>query len=130
MFTRNAGGAVNENENHATEGPSYAEKANAITRTGLFLVTDDGGDGDIEEEEGGDELGDEGSVEGPELNLGEVDERGGRRVEVVLPLLTLFGEFFGHCERERRKRLCEKMMMKKKNDIKVGLVGYKEKRKG
>jgi len=103
MFTRNASGAVDENEDHATEGPGYAEKTNAVARTGLFLVTDDGGDGDIEEEEGGDELGDEGSVEGPELNLGEVDERGWWRVDVVLPLLTLFGEFLGHCVGERKK---------------------------
>jgi len=60
-------------------------------------VADDGGDGDIEEEERGDELGYEGSVEGPELNLGEVEERGWWRVHVVLPLLPLFAHFLRHC---------------------------------
>lgn len=39
-----------------------AENGDAITWRGLFIVTDDGGDGDIEEEEGGDELGSESSV--------------------------------------------------------------------
>jgi len=94
--TRNAGGAVDEDEDHATEGPCDAEKANAVAWSGLFLVADDGGDGDVEEEECGNELGDEGSVEGPELDLGKVDERGWRRVYVVLPLQAFLAHFLRH----------------------------------
>lgn len=96
VSTRNAGGAVDEDKDHATEGPCDAEKANAVTWSGLFFVANDGGDGDVEEEECGDKLGDEGSVEGPELDLGKVDERGWRRVYVVLPLQAFLAHFLRH----------------------------------
>ncbi|RDX72113.1 hypothetical protein CR513_48450, partial [Mucuna pruriens] len=71
--TRNAGGAVDEDKDHAAEGPCYAEKANAIAWPGLLLVANDGGDGYIEEEECGNELGNESSVKRPQLNLTQVD---------------------------------------------------------
>lgn len=61
-LTRDTGGAVNKDEDHAAEGPSDAEEANAAAWVGLVFVADDGGDGDVEEEEGGDELSDESSV--------------------------------------------------------------------
>lgn len=64
-----------------------------------MVVADDGEDGDVEEEEGGDELGDEGSEEGPLSELGGVVEWGGGWVVVVLvrqPTLNLRFEVFGH----------------------------------
>ena len=64
-LTRDTSGAVDEDEDHAAKGPGNTEKANAVAWAGLFLVTDDGGDGDVEEEEGGNELSYERSVEGP-----------------------------------------------------------------
>jgi hypothetical protein len=48
---------------HATEGPSDTQKPHAVAGSGGLLVPNDSGDSDVEEEEGGDELG-EGSVEG------------------------------------------------------------------
>lgn len=100
LLTGNTGGAVNEDENHAAEGPGDAEKADAVARAGLVLVADDGGDSDVEEEESGDELGDEGPVEGPALELVGVEERRRRWVDVVLAVvvgLRLLADFFGHC---------------------------------
>lgn len=98
-FTRNAGGAVDEDEDHAAEGPGDAEKSDAAAGFGLVLVADDGGDGDVEEEKGGDEFGDEGSVEGPALELIHVDERRRRWVHVVLAMvvgLRLLAHFLRH----------------------------------
>lgn len=57
-LTRDTGGAVNKDEYHAAECPSDSEEANAAAWVGFFLVADDGGDGDVQEEEGGDKLGD------------------------------------------------------------------------
>lgn len=74
LITRYAGGAVDKDKNHATEGPSDAEDADTVTGgavmswVGLRVVANDSGDGDVEEEESGNELGDESSVERP---LGE-----------------------------------------------------------
>lgn len=71
MATGDTSGAVNKDENHTAEGPSDTEDANAVTgvggngRVALVGVTDDGQNGDIEEEESGDELGDGGSVKRP-----------------------------------------------------------------
>nr|GMC83469.1 Blue copper protein [Ipomoea batatas] len=59
-------GDVDEDEDHATKGPCYAKKANAAAWAAgvlLFLVADDGGDGDVEEEECSYELGYDGAVE-------------------------------------------------------------------
>nr|GMC85319.1 Blue copper protein [Ipomoea batatas] len=57
---------IDEDEDHATKGPCYAKKANAAAWAAgvlLFLVADDGGDSDVEEEEGSYELGYDGAVE-------------------------------------------------------------------
>ncbi len=48
----------------------------------------DNGDSDVEEEKGGDELSDEGSVEGPELELTLVEEWCRWRVHVVLVMVV------------------------------------------
>ncbi|RZR98148.1 hypothetical protein BHM03_00027462 [Ensete ventricosum] len=84
--TRDAGRAVNEDEDHATKGPRDAKNANAAALVGgvLLLVADDGCDGDVEEEQRGHELSDEGAVEGPETELAEIQKRRRRRVPVVL----------------------------------------------
>lgn len=91
MRTGDAGGAVDEDEDHAAEGPRDAEDADAIAgiRGGLLLVADNRGDADIEEEEGTDKLSDERTVEGPEAELPHVDERGRGWVPVVLGMLAL-----------------------------------------
>lgn len=96
LLTGDTGGAVDEDEDHATEGPGDAEKADTVAGSGLFLVTDDGGDGDVEEEEGGDELGDEGSVEGPQLDLRHVDEGCRRWVYIVFPVVPFLSRFLRH----------------------------------
>jgi len=83
----NARGAVDEDEDHAAEGPGDAENADAfagVADVDLVVVADDGEDGDVEEEEGGDELGDEGPVEGPLAELCGVVEWGWGWVVVVL----------------------------------------------
>ncbi|KAM7522126.1 hypothetical protein LguiA_012028 [Lonicera macranthoides] len=64
---------VDKDKNHVIEGPGDAEEAEAVTGAGLLFVADDDGDGDVEEEEGGDELGDESSVKGPELECSHID---------------------------------------------------------
>ena len=64
-----------------------------------MIVADDGEDGDVEEEESGDKLGDEGAVEGPLAELGGVVECGGGWVVVVLvwqPTLDLSFDVFRH----------------------------------
>nr|GMC94856.1 hypothetical protein CR513_48450 [Ipomoea batatas] len=67
--TRNAGGAVDEDENHAAEDPRNAEQASALAGVGCGFGADNGGDADVEEEHGGHELRDDGSVERPFLQL-------------------------------------------------------------
>lgn len=107
FLTRDAGGAVDEDEDHATEGPCNTQKANAIARPALDLVAYDSGYGDVEEEQGGYELGYEGSVEGPPLELIAVDERSWWWVHIVLPMvvgLSLFTHFFGHFSQAGRER--------------------------
>lgn len=66
-------------------------------------MADDGGYGDVEEEESGDELGDEGPIEGPELELVRVKERSWRWVDVVLPMvagLSLLNYFLRHFHKQ------------------------------
>ena len=95
--TGDAGGAVDEDEDHATEGPGDAEEADPAAGAVLLLVADNGGDGDVEEEQGGNEFGDESSVEGPELELSHVKEGSWWWVSVVLPmLLRLYTHFLSH----------------------------------
>lgn len=98
-ITGDSGGAVDEYKDHATEGPCDTEDSDAITRFGLFVVADDGGDCDVEKEESGNELSDKGSVEGPEGEFGDVDEWSRGWVDVVLSEagLSLFRDFFRHC---------------------------------
>ena len=86
-MTRDAGSAVDQDEDHATKGPGDAEEANTITRASLLLVAYDSGDGDVEEQESGDELGDHSPVEGPALELVHVDQRGRWGVHVVLSMV-------------------------------------------
>ena len=79
MATGDTGGAVNEDEDHAAEGPGDAEDSDAVTwvfgdvRVALVGVADDGQNGDVKEEESSDELGDGGSVKGPFGELVGVD---------------------------------------------------------
>jgi len=121
LRTGDAGGAVNEDEDHATEGPSDAQNAYpvALGVTGdggvaLSLVSDDGQDGDVKEEEGGYEFGYGGSVQGPLGELIGVDQR--RRRWVVVVLGGVFGllrdllNVFGHC----KNRNSAKELQKKK----------------
>jgi hypothetical protein len=90
--TRDSGGAVDEDEDHATEGPGDAEDADAAARrvgarrvdVRLVVVPDDGGHRDVEEEQRGDELGDHRAVQRPLGQLRRVDQRCRRRVRVVL----------------------------------------------
>ncbi|KVH93940.1 hypothetical protein Ccrd_004018 [Cynara cardunculus var. scolymus] len=69
--TGDAGGAINEDEYHATEGPSDAENSDATALVGavdgvcLRLVAYNCQNGDIKEQEGCNELSNDGSVKGP-----------------------------------------------------------------
>lgn len=87
VVTGDAGGAVDEDEDHAAEGPGDAEEANAVTGATLFLVANDGGYSDIQEKKSGYELSDEGSVESPQPQLRHVNERSRWWVHVVLPMV-------------------------------------------
>lgn len=62
-------GAVDQDEDHATEGPCNAKDPDAtalvLTDVNLALVPDDGEHSDVKEEEGGDELSYDSPVEGP-----------------------------------------------------------------
>lgn len=84
--TGDAGGAVDEGEDHAAEGPGDAQHADAAARLGLglALVPDDGGQRDVHEEQRGHELGDDGAVQGPLAQLAGVHEWCWDRVTVVL----------------------------------------------
>ena len=68
VATGDPGGAVDEDEDHAAKGPGDAEDSDAVTwvfgdiRVTLVGVADNSQNGDVEEEESGDELGDGGSV--------------------------------------------------------------------
>ncbi|CAL9124484.1 unnamed protein product [Musa textilis] len=90
--TGDAGGAVDEDEDHAAEGPGDAEDADAAAgRVGrvhvgvrLVLVPDHRQHGDVQEQHGGDELRDRRPVQRPLGQLLHVDERRRWRVGVVL----------------------------------------------
>lgn len=84
--TRNSGGAVDKNEDHATKSPCNAEDPDAAARIGLrlALVAYDREHGDVEEQKGGYELCYQSSVERPFRQLRRVEERRRRRVVVVL----------------------------------------------
>lgn len=89
--TWNAGSAVDKDEDHAAEGPSDAEDADAIasvgaglTGIGLAAVANHSQYGDIEKKKSGNELGNEGPVKGPLAELRRVEQRRRRRVVVVL----------------------------------------------
>jgi len=68
------------------EGPGDAQHTDATARLGLVLalVADDGGQRDVDEEQRGDELGDDGAVEGPLAQLPGVHERCRGGVFVIL----------------------------------------------
>lgn len=89
-LTGNSSGTVDENEDHSTESPSDAENANtaadlaAVFDVGLATVANDGKNSDVQEEESGYELSDDGSVKRPLSELVGVDERSRWRVVVVL----------------------------------------------
>jgi hypothetical protein len=87
--TGDAGGAVDEGEDHAAEGPGDALDADGGALGGGLGDAHDGEDGDVEEEEGGDELGDAGAVEGPGLELPGLEERRRRGLLVVLVVRAL-----------------------------------------
>ncbi|THU54852.1 hypothetical protein C4D60_Mb11t00420 [Musa balbisiana] len=90
--TGDAGGAVDEDEDHAAEGPGDAEDADAAAgRVGrvhvgvrLVLVPDHSQHGDVQEQHGGDELRDRRPIQRPLGQLLHVDEWRRWRVGVVL----------------------------------------------
>lgn len=90
-ITRDAGSAVNENEDHTAEDPGDSEGANsaaevtAVEGIGLGFITDDRQNGDVEKQKSGDELGDYGSVKGPFGQLLHIDHWRRKRLEIVLP---------------------------------------------
>ena len=97
LLTGDAGGAVNKDENHATKSPGDSEKANAATRIALVFVANDGGDGDVEEEKGGHEFCNYGSVKRPQFQLRHVNHGCRRRIHVVFPRrFSDFAHFFRH----------------------------------
>ncbi|KAL4575194.1 hypothetical protein LXL04_022036 [Taraxacum kok-saghyz] len=77
-LTGDAGGAVNKNEDHATEGPRNTQHPNAAAGVGALvdptLVADNCQHSNVKEEKGGNELGDQSSVERP---LGQLLRRCG-----------------------------------------------------
>lgn len=90
ILTRDAGGAVNKDENHASKGPSDAEDADsaaliaAVGGVALALVANNGEHGDIQKEKSGNELSNQRPVKRPFGELVDVDQRRRWRVVVVL----------------------------------------------
>ena len=88
--TWDASSGVDESEDHSSESPSDALDSDTGARVGIggFLVeeTHDSLDGDVEEEQGSEELGDASSPEWPRSELGGVDERGSGGLDVVAAL--------------------------------------------
>ncbi|KAL4576938.1 hypothetical protein LXL04_013039 [Taraxacum kok-saghyz] len=96
MSPPDTGGAVNEDEDHATEGPGDAEDADAAAF--------------VEEEEGGDEFGDDSSVERPFGELFGVEKWCRRWVVVVFAAVVLrhFNVFCHGCGISRLDRWLRK----------------------
>lgn len=65
MPTGDAGGAVDEGEDHAAEGPSNALNADAVAFGRRSVDSHHRQDGDVEEQESGHKLRDSGSVKRP-----------------------------------------------------------------
>lgn len=63
--TRDASSAVDEGKDHATKSPSNSLNAHSGALGGGLGHPHDSQDSDIEEQEGGHELGNAGTVEGP-----------------------------------------------------------------
>nr|ACN26214.1 unknown [Zea mays] len=108
--TRHPRGAVDEDEDHAAEGPGDAEHADAAARrvgarrrrVRLVLVPDHRGHRDVEEEQRGHELGDHRAVQRPLGQLLRVHQRRRGRVRVVLALVRRRGlDVLGHSRASR-----------------------------
>ncbi|WVZ73081.1 hypothetical protein U9M48_021429 [Paspalum notatum var. saurae] len=84
-----AGGAVDEREDHAAEGPGDALDAHGGALAGRLAHAHHRQDADVEEEEGGHELGDARAVEGPGRQLLRLEQRRRRWLLVVLLLRAL-----------------------------------------
>nr|GMC84177.1 hypothetical protein KK1_038316 [Ipomoea batatas]GME21509.1 hypothetical protein KK1_038316 [Ipomoea batatas] len=88
-LTGDTGGAVNEDEDHATESPSNSKNAHTAARVslgvgGLTLVPNHSQHCNVKEKKGGYELSYDSSVKRPLGQLHGVDERRRRRIVVVL----------------------------------------------
>ena len=91
VATGDAGGAVDEDEDHAAERPRDAEDAHAAARrvgarrrrVSLVLVPDHCGHRNVQKQQRGHELGDHGAVQGPLAELVDVNQRRRRRVRIV-----------------------------------------------
>lgn len=81
--TWDSSGAVNKGEDHATKSPSNALNADAIAIP-FAHIAHHGLNGDVEEQEAGNELSNACSPEGPAPKLPGVDERAAGRLGVVL----------------------------------------------
>lgn len=90
-LTRDSGGAVNEDEDHAAEDPRDSDGADAAAdaaaaeQVRLGLVADHRQNGDVQEQQSRDELRDYGSVKGPFGKFLHIDHRRRQRLEIVLP---------------------------------------------
>ena len=84
IFTWNTSGAIDESKDHASESPGDALNPHSGALRTSPGVSHDRQNGDVQEEEGGDELGDASAPEGPWLELPRLEERRRRRLGVVL----------------------------------------------
>lgn len=89
VTTRDTGGAIDESEDHASEGPSDALNSDRRALGRGFHYAHHGQDGDVQEQERGHELGDPRPVEGPRRQLRGLKERRRRGFGIVPPVLAL-----------------------------------------
>jgi len=97
--TRDTGSAVDKDEDHAAKSPCNAKDANTATlittssSVALTLVANDSQDSDVQEQKGGDELGDESPVEGPLAQLLRIEQGRWRWVLIVLVYVSCLSNF-------------------------------------
>ena len=87
MAAGDARRAVHQREDHAAEGPGDALDAHGAALAARLAHPHHRQDADVEEEEGGHELGDPGAVQGPRRQLLSLKQRRRRGFLVVLRIL-------------------------------------------
>lgn len=90
-FTRDTGGAVDEDEDHTPEDPRDSDGTNsgayipAVDRVHLAIVSDHRQNDDVQKQQSRHKLSDDSSVKRPFPELLHVDHRRRQRIKIVFP---------------------------------------------